>query len=69
MALRDCINNDEIRRLQKEHEANGGDWAKTRKSLPGVDPAALDAGFKDFIVSGGKTKKAAAAPAKPDPLK
>ena len=73
MALRDCINNDEIRRLQQNHDENGGDWSKTRKSLPGVDPAALDAGFKEFIVSGGKppSKKAApAAPAgKPDPLK
>ena len=63
MALRDCINNDEIRKLQKEHEANGGDWAKTRKSLPGVDPAALDAGFKAFITGQKAEVK------KPDPLK
>lgn len=66
MALRDCINNDEIRTLQKAFEETG-DWEKTKKYLPGVDPKALDAGFKDFIVSGGKKK--AAPPAKPDPLK
>ena len=58
MALRDCINNDEIRRLQKAHEENGGDWGKTRNALPGVDPKALDAGFKEFITSGKVASKA-----------
>lgn len=67
MALRDCINNDEIRRLQAAHKENGGDWSKTRLALPGVDPAALDAGFKDHIA--GKKAAAPAAPGKTDPLK
>lgn len=67
MALRDCINNDEIRRLQAAHKENGGDWNKTRQALPGVDPKALDFGFKAFIT--GEKKPAVPAGKPTDPLK
>lgn len=46
--MRDAINSDEGARLVKAMK-DGADWDEARTMLPGVDPEALDRGWKDYV--------------------
>ena len=45
--MRDAINNDEGLALARALRA-GKTWEEAKAALPGVDPAALDAGWKEW---------------------
>ncbi len=67
MALRDAITDEERFILVRNLKA-GHPWEKVRESLLGVDPAALDANFKEWAFKKAGVAMPAAKPVAAKPV-